>query len=50
MESNSFLGPALSPVYDTLSMAQTVLTVMAVLLLAIIGGIIYFVIKMSKKK
>ena len=50
MESNSILGTALNPVYDTLNMAQTVLTVVTVLLLAIIGGVVFFIIKMSKKK
>lgn len=50
MEPNPILGTALNPVYETLSMAQTVLTVVTVLLLAIIGGVIYFIIKMSKKK
>lgn len=47
---DSILGTALDPVYDTLGMAQTVLTVVAVLLIAIIAGVVFFIVKMSRKK
>lgn len=50
MELSSTLNTALNPVYDTLGMAGTVLTVVAVLLIAVIVGVVIFIVKMSKKK
>lgn len=48
--SSSILGTALNPVYDTLSIAQTVATTVIVILLAIIIGVVIFLIKMEKRK
>ncbi len=49
-KTSSILGTALNPVYDTLSMAQTIATTVFVIIFMAILGVVIFLIKMKKRK
>ena len=48
--TSSILGTALNPVYDTLSMVQMIATTIFVILFVAILGVVFFLIKMKKRK